>query len=253
MIQESPAKDSMKQARLGWQSGKAVCGRRERAEGGQPDQGDGAAYAGLAEANYFRLVYGHSNSPERDRDEALESARKAVELDHEDAAARCTLGRVLYVRREHNRAIPELEAALELNPSLAWGHYGLGAAKVFSGRAREAFEHLETAISLSPRDPNMGSFLVRMADAHLFTRHYKEAIHWAMKALQQPNFQWSRYAVLLSALGHLGRQDEAAYRLKQLRVQRPDFSTDFVRETHLFSDSEDMQHYLEGLRKANVA
>ena len=216
------------------------------------DPGLAAAYSGLAEAGYFRLVYGHSDTPDHDREEALEAARKAVALDYEDAAAHCTLGRVFYVRREHSRAIPELEAALELNPSLAWGHYGLGAAKVFSGRAPEAVQHLETAISLSPRDPNMGSFLVRMADAHLFMRNYEEAIHWATKALQQPNFQWSRYAVLLSALGHLGRQDEAAHALEQVRTQRPDFSIDFVRQTHLFSDPGDMDHYLEGLRKANV-
>jgi adenylate cyclase len=212
----------------------------------------GAAYAGLAEAGYFRLVYGHSDSPDRDREEALEAARKAVALDYEDAAAHCTLGRVLYARREHDRAIPELEAALELNPSLAWGHYGLGAAKVFSGRAPDAIHHIETAIRLSPRDPNMGSFLVRMADAHLFMHNYEDAIHWATKALQQPNFQWSRYAVLLSALGHLGRQDEAAQVLKQVCMQRPDFSIEFVRNTHLFSDSNDMRHFLEGLRKANV-
>ena len=213
----------------------------------------GAAYSGLAEANYFRLVYGHSDTPERDREEALEVATKAVELDQDDAAAHCTLGRVYYLRREHNRAIPELETALELNPSLAWGHYGLGAAKVFSGRGREAVPHLESAISLSPRDPNMGSFLVRMADAHLFMRNYEEAIHWAMKALHQPHFQWSRYAVLISALGHLGRTDTADRYLEQLLKHRPDFSIEFVQKTHLFSDSDDMNHYLAGLRKANVS
>lgn len=216
------------------------------------DPGLGASYAGLAEAGYFRLVYGHSDSPDRDREEALAAARKAVALDYEDAAAHSTLGRVLYARREHNLAIPELEIALELNPSLAWGHYGLGAAKVFSGRAPDAIHHLETAIRLSPRDPNMGSFLVRMADANLFMHKYEEAIHWARKALQQPNFQWSRYAVLLSALGHLGRQDEAARVFKQVCMQRPDFSIGFVRDTHLFSDSDDMQHFLDGLQKAHV-
>ncbi len=98
----------------------------------------------------------------------------------------------------------------------------------------------------------MGSFLVRMADAHLFMGDDEAAIHWARKALQQPNFQWSRYAVLLSALGHLGRENEADQILKQLRVQRPDFSIDFVRSTHLFADADDLQHYLEGLQKANV-
>ena len=67
---------------------------------------------------------------------------KAIQLDHEDTAAHCSLGRVRYLRREHNLAIPELETALELNPSLAWGHYSIGAAKVFSGRSSEAIEHL---------------------------------------------------------------------------------------------------------------
>jgi len=214
------------------------------------DPGFGAAYAGLAEASYFCLVYGHSDSPDQDREEALSAAQKAVELDPEDAAAHCSLGRVRYLRREHNLAIPELETALELNPSLAWGHYGIGAAMVFSGRSREAIKHLETAINLSPRDPNMGSFLVRMADAHLFLRDYEGAVHWAKKALQQPHFQWSRYAVLISALGHLGQQDEADVYLQQLSMQRSDFSIDFVEETHLISDPKDMEHYLEGLRKA---
>ena len=158
----------------------------------------GPAYSGIAETYYFALVYGYSDTPEEDRRMALDVANKAVELDHEDAAAHCTLGRIHYARREHDLAIAELEVALSLNPSLAWAHYGIGASLVFSGRAHEAGAHLESAIRLSPHDPNMGSFLVRTADAHLFTHDYESAISWAKKALRQPNFQWSRYAVLLS-------------------------------------------------------
>jgi len=92
-----------------------------------------------------------------------------------------------------------------------------------------------------------------MADAHLFLHDYEAAVHWAKKALQQPHFQWSRYAVLISALGHLDRQEEAEHYLQELSSQRPDFSIEFVRETHLFSESTDMEHYLEGLRKAKVS
>jgi tetratricopeptide (TPR) repeat protein len=146
----------------------------------------------------------------------------------------------------------ELEAALELNPSLALAHYGLGAALVFSGRASESFPHLETAIRLSPHDPNMGSFLVRSADAKYFMRDYEDAVAWAVKALRQPNFQWSRYAVLLAALGQLGRVDEAKRHLQDLLGHRPDFTVSFVRDTHLFGNSEDFDHYLDGLRKAGV-
>ena len=68
---------------------------------------------------------------------------------------------------------------------------------------------LERAIRLSPHDAHMGSFLVRTAHVHLFLGDHDEAVKWARRALLQPNFQWSRYVVLISALGHLGRSDEA--------------------------------------------
>jgi len=212
----------------------------------------GPALSGSAEAYYFALVYGYSDSLEGDRGEALSAAQKAVELDNEDASAHCTLGRIHYARKEHDLAIPELEAALAINPSLAWGHYGIGASLVFSGRASESLPHLETAIKLSPHDPNMGSFVVRIADAHLFMHQYDNAIDWAKKALRQPNFQWSRYAVLIAALGHLGRLREAGQYLEELMELRPDFSRTFVQETHLITGENEMDHYLEGLSKAGL-
>lgn len=218
----------------------------------QLDPGLGAAFSGLAEAYYFSLVYGHSDSPEHDREEALVAARTAVELDGEDAAAHCTLGRIHYARREHDQAIAELQIALELNPSLAWAHYGVGAALVFSGHGQESLPFLEAAIKLSPRDPNMGSFLVRIADAYLFMQDSNKAVEWAKKALRQPGFQWSRYAVLVSALGHLDQLEKANHFLQELRTRRSDFSIAFVQANHLFSDADDMSYYLEGLRKAGV-
>jgi serine/threonine protein kinase/tetratricopeptide (TPR) repeat protein len=212
----------------------------------------GPAYVGTAEACYIGAVYGHSDSLDEDRACALTAARRAVELEPDSAAAHCTLGRIHYLRREHAKALPELEIALEQNPSYAWAHYGVGAALVFSGHAAEGLPHLERAIRLSPRDPYMGSFMVRMADAFLLTRQYPAAIDWARKALRQPGFQWSRHAVLISALGHLGRRDEAEHALAELLPLRPDFSIRFVRTTHLYSDAAYMAHYLEGLRLAGA-
>ena len=218
----------------------------------QTDSGLGAAFSGLAESYYFSLVYGHSDTPEPDREDALKAARTAVALDGEDAAAHCTLGRTHYVRREHEQAITELQRALDLNPNLSWAHYGVGAAFVFSHRAQEALPYLEAAVKLGPRDPNMGSFLVRTADAHPFMHDYQATVESAKKALPQPGFQWSRYAVLISALGHRGQLDEAEQYLQELRTNRPDFSTEFVRTTHLITNANDMEHYLEGRQKAEV-
>jgi adenylate cyclase len=212
----------------------------------------GPAYSAEAEAYYYEVVYGFAKSNQENREKAIGPAHYAVTLDAEDAGAHCTLGRIRYLRREYPPAISELKTALELNPSHALAHYGLGAALVFSGSAAEAVPHLERAIRLSPHDPNMGSFLVRIADARYFVADYEAAVIFALKALGQPNFQWSRYAVLIAALGQLGRHGEARRYLDEVTLERPDFSIAFVRNTHLFGEQDVMDRFCEGLCKAGV-
>jgi TolB-like protein/Flp pilus assembly protein TadD len=212
------------------------------------------ALAGLVDAYYYLVVFGLTDTPTECREKAIVAARMAVELDPDDASAHCAMGKARIFQREHQAAIPELERALELNPSLAWAYYGLGAAAVFSGKsASEAIPNVERAIRLSPRDLHLGSFMVRLADAYLASGEYEKAAEWARKSLRQPNFQWSRYAVLLAALGHLGQVQEAWRVLDELLALRPDFSIPFVRETHLYTNNDTFTHYLEGLRKAGVA
>ncbi|MBR0753638.1 tetratricopeptide repeat protein [Bradyrhizobium jicamae] len=212
----------------------------------------GPAHSGLAETYYYEGVYGFAESISDNRERALAPALRAVVLDAEDAGAHCTLGRAYYMRRAYDAAFRELKTALELNPSLALAHYGLGATLVFSGRAEESIPHLTAAIRLSPHDPNMGSFLVRLADATYLLTRYEEAAEWAQRALQQPNFQWSRYTVLIAALAQLGRLDEARNRIQELQVKRPNTSIAFVRETHLLGDAANFAHYLDGLRMAGL-
>lgn len=212
----------------------------------------GPAYSATAEAYYYEVVYGFAASPDDNRERAIEVAQKAVALDRDDAGAHCTLGRTRYLRREYAAAISELELALDLNPSLALAHYGLGAAFVFSGRPREAFPHLESAIRLSPQDPNMGSYLARMAEAKYLVGEDEAAVRFALRALAQPSFQWSRYAILIAALGQLGRVDEAQRYLAEVTRKRPNFSVAFVRTMHPFSRDMGIDRYYEGLRKAGV-
>jgi len=98
----------------------------------------------------------------------------------------------------------------------------------------------------------MGSFLVRIADAKYFAADYEGTIAIALKALGQPNFQWSRYAILIAALGELGRIDEARQFLAEVTRTRPDFSVTFVRDMHLYGDQGYLTRYLDSLRKAGV-
>lgn len=216
------------------------------------DPGLSLACSALVDAYYYEVVLGLADSVAENCDKALQVARRAVELDPDDAAAHCAMGKARIVRREHALAVPDLQLAIDLNPSSAWAHYGLGAAAVFSGHAGEAIRHLERAIRLSPRDQHMGSFMVRLAEAYLVKRDYPGAVQWARKALQQQGFQWSRYAALLAGLGFLGEREEARRVLDECLAQRPNFSVTMVRDGHLYTDAAALDHYLEGLRHARV-
>jgi len=211
-----------------------------------------AAYSGRAEVNYYKLVLGFTDRSDAVREAALEAGLEAVACDREDSGTHCALGRAHTLNRSFNEAIRELNVALDINPSNALAHYALGAAYVFSGRPEPSLAHLDNAIRLSPHDANMGSFCVRKAQAHLYLREYEDAIEWARRSLSFPNFQWSRYVVLISALGHLGRAEEARPAVETLLRRIPEFSARYALEYSPWIEDEHFRHLMEGLEKAGL-
>jgi adenylate cyclase len=209
-----------------------------------------ASYAGLVDVHYYKLVLGFTEDPETSRKKALAAGRRAVELDREDSRARCALARAYHINRMFDAGILEFQAALEINPSNALAHHGLGASYVYSKSPEAALPHLDNAIRLSPRDANLGSFYVRKAQAHLYLQNHDEAVVWARRALQLPNFQWSRYVMLISALGHLGKIDEARPALEELLCRIPKFSAQYALDFSPWLDNDQFRHLINGLHKA---
>ncbi len=75
-----------------------------------------------------------------------------------------------------------------------------------------------------------------------------------MKATRSGNIVWVSWADLISALGHLGRADEARRVYEDLNRRHPDITLTltFAREQKGVSNPDYKSHYLEGLRKAGV-
>jgi TolB-like protein/Flp pilus assembly protein TadD len=207
------------------------------------------AYAAYAETIYFNSLFGFRDE---DLETALKAARKAVELDSDDANAHVALGRIYRLSRNQDAAEAENKIALELNPSLAEAHHGLGSALVHAGKAQEAIPYIETAIRLSPHDDLIGPFHVRLAEAHLFLGNHEEAAEWAQKAVRLRGTQWPGYACLASALGHLGRIDDAKKAIIDLKDVQPRATISFARERLPWTDTDCMDHMLDGLRKAGL-
>ena len=197
---------------------------------------------------------GTAESPAAALEEAGVVARRAIELDSRDALAYAVLSRVHAARGEFDAAIEEGQTATALNPNEAAAHFYLAWALMFGGRPRDALPSIESAVRLNPRGPETFAYLAVGAAALIQLDRFEDAVDWARRSLRHPrgNLIFWAYAQLASALGHLGRLDEAHKALGELLRLRPDFSPEPVRRMLAWSDAEAMEHYFDGLRKAGL-
>lgn len=210
-------------------------------------------YAFLSYAVVLGMVYHEVGPDEALLNEAIELARTAVALDERDAMVRFAYGRALLARREYGAALAAMEAALELNPTLAVVYCGMGDSLAYESRFTEAIPHFEKAIELSPHDPQRWAYMAYRSLAHLFAGDYEQAGHWAQRATQVPSAHYWPYAHRVSARGHLKEDKDTAVALAELQQLKPNFSCSFARERLFFvKDPLHLDTYIEGLRLAGV-
>ena len=211
------------------------------------------AYAWLAYAEVLEMVYFDAEpNPER-LDNALATARKAVELDERDAMTHFACGRALLASKVYQDAIAELETAVELNPNLAVVYCGLGDSLAFEGRFREAMPCFERAIQLSPHDPQRWACYAYRALAHLLAGEFESAVEWATKATRVPNCHYWAFAHRVAALGYLQRPQELATAVADLLRRKPGFSCSFARKRLFYlRETAQVERYVAGLRRAGL-
>jgi 4-amino-4-deoxy-L-arabinose transferase-like glycosyltransferase len=94
-----------------------------------------------------------------DRDDAIDSLQRSIELEPSYFEARFQLGEMLLERGELESAIPHLERAVAERPDLGFAHRELGLALGRSGQLDRAAFHLRRALELEPEDPRALNFL----------------------------------------------------------------------------------------------
>ena len=210
------------------------------------------ALAALAHALYWDTLFGYTDSPEQSLAEALQLSRKAISLDDKEPFAHFAMGRVRALKGEFETAIAELEQAIDLNPSFAHAYFGLGFALILAGRPEDSIPQLDKAIRLNPHDPSIWTFMGGRSLALTLLKRHEEALEWAMKSARQANVGWLSHAFLASALGHLGRVDEAHRAARDMLDLKPNFSLSFITRTLPFKNPAHLEHFLGGLRKAGL-
>jgi adenylate cyclase len=183
---------------------------------------------------------------------ATEQARAAVAIDRDDPWARLALGFSHMLRREHEDAVEELRAAIDLNPNFALGHACLGLALAYGGKGVQAVVHHETAMRLSPRDPFFSVFAGSRAFAHCMAGDYAAGLDWGRRAVRQSpdvSGHWRALALSAAMLGNLEEAQAAVARARQLQ---PDYSVAWVERASPLVHAADRARYCDILRQVGL-
>jgi adenylate cyclase len=216
------------------------------------DPGFARAFAGLAFTHHHDIMMNWSASAEQAVAELSQAARRAVELDNEDAQAHMALGMAHNARGEQEKLISSVKFAIQLDPSLATACRTLGVYLALAGRPEEAIPNLEKAMRLSPHDPWLFECLYGMAMAHAASGRYEEAVDWANRSVQHKPEYPVAYLVLAGSYAALERLDEARSALQEALPLNPAYSLSGLRLALAGADAAYRERIIDALRRAGM-
>ena len=203
-------------------------------------------------AYWLLLQLGQGWAEGREGDAAAEAealALRAISLDPLDAQAHAILGHIeAFLHHRTAEAVALQRRALSLNPNLAMAWVFLGLAESYLGEHEAALTRLDRYDELAPCHPYAFFFAAGRATPLLLLGRHEEAVAVCRAAhALQPGFTFP-LKVMLAALGHLGRDREAAIIRARLLALEPSFSVEQALSRTPVRRAEDRAHYAAGLR-----
>jgi len=209
-------------------------------------------HAALAYVAAGQAVFGYTADLTAVLEEGLRHGEQAVALDSRDAYSHYAMGRICTVLGDQDRAIPALEKAIDLNPSFAQAHYGLGFAHLWFGRAETASDFFTTAIRLSPNDPQLWTFFHLRGISSFLQGHFKAAMPDLKSAMHAKGDEGLVHLVFAANYAMLNKVDEARTALNEAHRLNPDASIARVRVRYLNLHAPYLEMLASGLRKAGL-
>jgi len=182
-----------------------------------------------------------------DRANALMHARRAVEIDPNDAGARRILGSVQLYERNWDEAKSHFDAAVRLNPNMADAVLYMGELQFFLGKPQDALTACAEALRLNPRPP--GWYYWTMGAAQFTAGHYEEAVTTLSR---EETYGTGSRIVLIAALALAGRVPEACEEARLFLAGNPGWRIGEQVESWPFESSTTAQPFIDGWRLAGL-
>ncbi|MCD6077656.1 MAG: transcriptional regulator [Ramlibacter sp.] len=157
---------------------------------------------------------------------AYRTAAEGLMADENDPASHWSLGRAMWLKDRPEDALRELQAAIDLSPNFALGHYTVAFVHSQTGDAEIAVAAADRARALSPMDPLLFGMLASRALALVRLGRYEEAADAAVRAAARPNAHVHIQAIALLCLALAGRKAAAREMSDAIRRTQPDYGVE---------------------------
>ncbi len=209
-----------------------------------------AAYARLSIIAFAEYVNRWNDATPENLPQAMELARKAIEIDGAEAQAHISLALALTWMRRLDEAEGHAERAVALDPNSADAYTSLGTVRDYQGRHEDAVALYTRAHRLDPQFDMSLHFLGR---ALLTLGRYDEAeIAFKRRLTLAPRSDMTRF-YLACLHGLTGRHDEARRYWRETLEVNPDFSFGHLNKTLPYRDPGVLDRLVEGLREAGIS
>ena len=174
-------------------------------------------------------------------------AQTGIRVDESDAWAHWGLALCYLSQRRPDQALAELERALALNPSDADITSDYGWTLAYAGKPLEGVQAIQKAMRLNPYYPGWYLWNLGMAQ---YAAHQYDAAAEALEAFNEHNVQSRLF--LAASYGQLGRIAEAEQQVNEALKLVPGYTLGRAAAREMYKNPADLDHYLDGLRKAGL-
>ena len=210
-----------------------------------PDQAD--CWAMLAVMYIVEYSDGFNALP-NPLDRALAAGQRAVDLAPTHALGYYAIAFVYFFRKEKIPFRAAVERTIALNPMDGSLIGFLGLLMHHAGEEERGLQMVEAAMQLNPNYPGLLRFT---AFTHAYCHgRYAEALEAAVR-INMPGFFYA-HAARAAALGQLGQREAGRKAVQELLALRADFATTARQEYAKWFEPEQIEHFMDGLRKAGL-
>lgn len=216
-----------------------------------------AAHSLMARALGTIFFFQWSDAPQETLIAATEAAKRAIELDDQNAQAHAALGYIYRFTGEAEPAIANLERAVLLNPNDARIRLELAHTYDWFRMQSEALPHVELALKLSPRDPLLQNMYFYKGHILFHLGQHEGALEAARQlGAVATSDTWRVFHHLLRAanFNELGRSEEAQEAVDAALLINPKLSITAMQRQFAGSKNhpENRRIWLASLRNAGL-